>query len=190
MNKEIEEIEKEVNANYSYTSPFKEKERIRTLLSHIHILEQEIQDIRNDPDHWDRKYEKFLLDKVSTLEEKVKELETIERLSKTSIMSEFDRAEQAEVRIKELEKEKEHYASHYEAALGNWNICLNRLKETEQQREHLSKELIQERMKVVELWDAMEKHEAFKRTHENVVALEDEELYKVMKEMKDGGDAQ
>lgn len=57
-------------------------------------------------------------------------------------------------------------------------------RDAETERERLSKLLIEERMRVVALRDTIGKHEAFKRTHEKVVGLEDEELYRVLKEMK------
>jgi hypothetical protein len=56
-------------------------------------------------------------------------------------------------------------------------------REAEAEREHLSKLLIEERIKVVKMIDAISKHEKFKRTHDKVVALEYEELYQTKKEV-------
>jgi len=71
---EIEEIEKEINANYIYTSLFKQREYAKILLSHIHILE-----------------------------EKVKELEDGFEMMKFGWNEEIKKLEQAETRINELE---------------------------------------------------------------------------------------
>ena len=82
-------------------------------------------------------------------------------------------------RIKELEARVEYKQEDCEF----WKLENNKLlREAETEREHFSKELIAERMRVVELRDAIDKHEKFKRTHEKVVALEDEELYSTRKE--------
>ena len=85
-------------------------------------------------------------------------------------------------RIKELEKDKSDLSGISVAAIRKRIEAESSLKETESEREHFSKELIAERMRVVELRDAIDKHEKFKRTHEKVVALEDEELYSTRKE--------
>jgi hypothetical protein len=74
-----------------------------------------------------------------------------------------------------------HYLNPFKAK-GHIKYLLSYIMDTEQERERLSKELIQEKMKVVELWDAIDKHEIFKRAHEKVVSLEDEELYQKRKE--------
>lgn len=64
------------------------------------------------------------------------------------------------------------------------DVLLSRIKIAEAERQHLSKLLIEERVKVVKLLDAISKHEKFKRTHNNIVALEDEELYQTKKEVE------
>lgn len=89
------------------------------------------------------------------------------------LLSELSRMEE---KVKELEY------SLFELN-GKYTTRIKELYETEQEREHISKELIKERMKVMELRDAVDRHEAFKRTHEKVVSLEDEELYQTKKEI-------
>jgi len=42
--------------------------------------------------------------------------------------------EQLSARIKELEEEVEHYKSHYDAAINNWNLSLDRVKELEERQ--------------------------------------------------------
>jgi hypothetical protein len=87
-------------------------------------------------------------------------------------------AEQAESRIKELESDLKLNASMLAKQ------C-DLAREAETEREHISKLLIEERIKVVKLRDAINRHEKFKRTHNNIVALADEELYQTKKEIEE-----
>jgi len=109
---EIEEIEKEVNAQYTYINPFKAIEYMKTLLSHIH-----------------------------SLEEKVKELQ-----------EERDGYKNGQIQLQEM-------VSDLMDVNAKWAKRVEKLEE------------------------AIDRHEIFKRTHEKVVALEDEELYQKRKEI-------
>ncbi len=118
-------------------------------------MSKEIEEIRKDWDYfcsWDRRDERIekLFSYVSSLEGKVKELESDLRLNASMLSKQCDLAREAEM-----------------------------------ERDHLSKLLIKERMKVVELKDAIGKHEIFKRDHLKVVPLEDEELYRVRREINE-----
>jgi hypothetical protein len=85
--------------------------------------------------------------------------------------------EQLSERIKELEGELDNETKWAKEYFDKW-------EKAESEREHLSKEVIKERIKVVALTDAIDKHEKFKRSHEKVVSLQDEELYSTRKEEK------
>jgi hypothetical protein len=87
-------------------------------------------------------------------------------------------------KIREIESDilPQNYLNPFKA-IKHIKYLLSCLKETEQERECLSKDLIEERMKIVELRDAIGKHEDFKRARLLVVPLEDEELYQTSKEV-------
>ena len=149
----------EIRARYPYKNcSFRYEEDINYLLSYISTLEEKIIQKNQEIMVWVDTTQQFQVQNY-VLEEKVKELEgqlSQERKDKNSWLETYQQ------RVREAE-------SH--------------LKKTEQEREHLSKELIEERMKIVELHDAIGKHEAFKRSHEKIVSLEDEELYQTRKEV-------
>jgi len=115
-----------------------------------------------------------LLSHISTLEAKVKELkDTIDSICNGKAQ---DRSLQAESRIKELESDLQLNASMLSKQ------C-DLAREAETERDHLSRLLIEERVRTVKLRDAIGKHEKFIRSRNWVVSLEDEELYAYLKEV-------
>ena len=86
------------------------------------------------------------------------------------------KVEEAEARIKELESDLQLNASMLSKQ------C-DLAREAETERDHLSRLLIEERVRTVKLRDAIGKHEKFIRSRNWVVSLEDEELYAYLKEV-------
>jgi len=102
----------------------------------------------------------FLLSELSQMEEKVKELQ-----------QELDREityknalEQAEAHLQSYKDENEQLRQNHNNVVDEYNQAESRLKR---------------------LGKAVEKHEAFKRTHKKIVSLENEELYNKSKEMNE-----
>ena len=79
----------------------------------------------------------------------------------------------ADEHIKELEKEVEHYRSHFEATLENWNLSLDRVKELEGG--------IEKHRKYTKRYDITPKH------IKDILGNHDEELYKLIEKEKKQG---
>ena len=100
--------------------------------------------------------------------------------------------------ISTLEERVNHYQSHYEATMQMWKQEQEKVRRLEERETNHLKQLneildrsilhikraeqAESRIQVLE--EAIDRHEEFKRSHNKVVSLEDEELYKALKGVK------
>lgn len=171
-------------------------EEIRELLKKGRILENVQIQMGGQPSQLLNAIESCL-SHISTLKERVKELEIQLKAADEGMLNSSNpnspwkglpleclgwqkRARKAEKQYN-LARDAEH--SLFELN-GKYAATVKELYETEQERNRLSKLLIEERIKVVALKDAIDKHEEWKRSHERVILLGDEELYRVKNKIK------
>jgi SMC interacting uncharacterized protein involved in chromosome segregation len=106
---EIEEMKLKYSINYFGTDSALWND-LQKLFRHISTLEEEMKELQEERDGYKNGQIQLqgmvddLMDVNAKWVGKVKELEAIERLSRDSIMSEFDRAERIESRLKKLEE--------------------------------------------------------------------------------------
>jgi len=124
-------------------------------------------------EHWKAyKYVKFLLSHISSLEQRIVEMECAREAGNkiaSKLAKQCDLAREAEVRFKELEEETSRREKLF--------------MEVVNKKEEYGEKLLLAEAEVIALRNAINKHEKFKRAHEKVVALEDEGLYTARKEV-------
>ena len=132
-------------------------------IKRISALEQRVKELENESEHYHAHYDAEMLnwnqsiDLVRQAEIRIKELESYDNSKSEKFIEIGDRYESLKFKMFDLQEQLENYKSHYEATLANWNITLDKLKK---------------------LQEAVNRHEQFKRSHERVISLEDEELYR------------
>jgi hypothetical protein len=176
---EIEEIEKEVNAQYTYINPFKAIEYMKTLLSKIKELETDDRSRSERFIEIGDKYESLKF-KVFDLEEKVKTLQ-----------EERDGYKNGQIQLQGMVDDLMDVNAKWVGKVkGLENIKTQPIVPLVYCKEHkticmpFKGELgccLESRLK--RLQEAVDRHEIFKRAHEKVVSLEDEELYQKRKEV-------
>ena len=100
---------------------------IEFLLFHVSTLEKKVKELEESQileaqrgDYWIKKCDKA--------EFQIKELEIDDKSRSEKFMEIGNKYESLKFKVFDLEARLEHYKSHYEATLANWNITLDRLK--------------------------------------------------------------